>query len=120
MQYRLSAFQAAKTSSKNTMTSWCLLVAVAIVCTLQTTAKPTENPSNGEMLEPIQQRFDDMDGLYSKRAPPMSINQDMQHLADIYNNEDQSGSTQALLNRLGKRAPSMSINQDLQTLTGKT
>ena len=48
-----------------------------------------------------------------KRAPPMSINQDLRTLADMYHSS--SGSSSSLLNRLGKRVP-VSVNQSLRTL----
>ena len=79
------------------------MIGIATICTTSARAAPTQ--------------FRDEVATLDKRAPPMSVNQDLQHLADIYNDGSEAG-TKALLNRLGKRAPAMSINQDLQTLTG--
>ncbi len=50
-----------------------------------------------------------------KRAPQLSINQDLHAIANSLNKAG-GGSSKILLNRLGKRAPSLSVNADLMAI----
>ena len=61
------------------------------------------------------------DFLYShfrlgKRAPQLSINQDLHAIANGLKSGGSQGSSLNLLNRLGKRAPSLSVNADLMAI----